>query len=258
MFNLFKKRAKKPKRKSSAFQYEPFQNRSSLKNTKLESAKDKKIPDNSFDTDIDEADRLPEEGDDDTTTLSTSISSESKNASKYKSAYENIKMDLGQRVQTPDQMITTRFGEKDNLGIRMRSMSEADSQKVKSGPFEKRAQQSSEPYLRYLFVSAEDARDALLGLNFIHEAEDTGNLICTEPLSFGCYRLTNGKYEAYIGGLQLTLPLWKAARESFAVHNGRIKNEQRPNAKLKSDIEPGVTLSERVTKIREYSQFRTY
>jgi len=257
MFNLLKRRAKKPGRKTPAFRYEPSQNRSSLKNPQSKSAENSKMPDFSSDADVTKANKLDEEGYYDTKSLSTPIASENQTASKYKSVYENIRMDLGQRLQPPEWIMPTRFCEKDNLGIRMRSVIEAGSQKVKSGPFENEAQQTPEPYLRYLFSSAEDARDALLGLNFIHEAEDTGNLICTEPLYFGCYRLKNGKYEAYIGGRQLPLALWRAARESFTVHNGRIKNEQQPDAELNPDNEPGMTLAERVTRIREYSQLNS-
>ncbi len=257
MFDILKRKAKKPKSKTAPFQYESSQNPASLISASVKSDKDKEKSDNSFQADTDEADSSSEKGHDDAKSHSTAIASESENASKYKSAYENIKMDLGQRLQPPDQIVRNRFCEKDNLGIRIRSMTEADSENFKNAPFEKEAQQQFQPYIRYLFTSGEDARDALLGLNFIHEAEDTGNLICTEPLTFGYYRLENGKYEAYIGGRHLTLPFWKAARESFAVHNGRIKNEQRPDTEFNLKYERGMTLSERVTKIREYSQLNS-
>ena len=257
LFDLFKKKAKKPIKKTSPFQYESLQDQTSLKSAYSKPDKDKEMPDNSFQTDIDEANRSSEHVRNKSKNPSTSIYSEDKIALKYKSAYENIKMDLRQRAQPRNQNTPTRFCEKDNLGIRIRSMIEESSQKLKSGPFEKEAQQQPQPYLRFLFASGEDARDALLGLNFIHEAEDTGNLICTEPLTFGCYRQENGKYEAYIGGWQLSLRLWNAAKESFTVHNGRIKNEQRPNAEFNSNIERGKTLSEHVTKIREYSQLNS-
>ncbi len=256
LFDLFKKRAKKQQRKTSILRYESRKNQTSLKNAYMEPDKEKERADDSFQTEIDEAIRS-EEGYKDIKRNSTSISSESKNASKYKSAYENIKINQGQQVQSPDTIQPSRFCEKDNIGIRIRSMIEEDSQKLESGPFEKEVQQLPQPYIRYMFASGEDARDALLGLNFIHEAEDTGNLICIEPLTFGCYRQKNGKYEAYIGGQRLTQRLWKAAKESFAVHNGRVKNEQRPNAEFNSNIERGMTLSERVTKIREYSQLNS-
>ncbi|MDM8541360.1 hypothetical protein QUF90_09745 [Desulfococcaceae bacterium HSG9] len=228
-----------------------------LKKTHKKPHRDKKLPDNSSLTDIDGADRSSEDGLDDTENLSTLISSGSENGSKYKSAYENIIMDQKRRVLPPDQNRTNRFFEKNNIGIRIRSMIEKSSQNLKIELFEKEVRQQFQPYIRYLFANAEDARDALLGLNFIHEAEDTGNLICTEPLTFGCYRQQNGKHEAYIGGWQLTPRLWKAAKESFTVHNGLIKNEQRPDAEFNSNTKRGMTLSERVTKIREYSQLNS-
>ena len=241
LFNLFKKRAEKPQRNTSALQYEPF------KSASAQPDKDKELPDNALLTDMNGTDRSSEEG----------IASESQNGLKYKSAYENIIMDQGERVLPPNQIKPPRFCEKDNLGIRIRSMIEKDSQNLKIKPFEKEAQQQFQPYIRYLFISAEDARDALLGLHFIHEAEDTGNLICNEPLTFGYYRQQNGKHEAYIGGWHLTPRLWKAAKESFTVHNGQIKNEQRPDADFSLKSERGMTLSKRVTKIREYSQLNS-
>ena len=261
MFDLFKKRTEKPQSNTSASQYEPFQNRASLKSESVQPDqapdKDNVKPDNALLTDMNRTGKSSEEGLDDTENLSRSIASESQNSLKYKSAYENIIMDQRQRERPSGQNRPTRFLEKNNMGIRIRSMTEKDTQNLKIKPFEQEGRQQFEPYIRYLFASAEDARDALLGLDFIYEAEDTGNLICTEPLTFGCYRQQNGKHEAYIGGWHLTLPLWAAIKESFAAHNGQIKNEQRPNDEFGLKSERGMTLSERVTKLREYSQLNS-
>jgi hypothetical protein len=85
-----------------------------------------------------------------------------------------------------------------------------------------------DPYVMYLFDRAEDARAALLELPCIHEARDTGSLICTEVLIFGYYANEQGKFEALVGGDDLTVELWEQAKASFEKHGGRRKNDLAP------------------------------
>jgi len=88
--------------------------------------------------------------------------------------------------------------------------------------------QKFEPYVLSEFDRMEDARRALLDLDCIHEAKDTGGLICTRTLIFGCYEREDGTYEAIVCGDDLSPELWASAKESFSRHNGRLKNEQEP------------------------------
>lgn len=85
-----------------------------------------------------------------------------------------------------------------------------------------------DPFVMYVFNRPEDARAALLELPCIHEAQDTRNLVCSEVLTFGYYRTTEGPYEALVCGADLTHELWAQAHDSFARHGGRKKNDLEP------------------------------
>jgi len=84
------------------------------------------------------------------------------------------------------------------------------------------------PYTMYLFDRGEDARAALLELPCIHEARDTGNLICTEVLTFGYYANEKGVYEALVCGDDLSYESWEQAKAAFEKHGGRLKNDLAP------------------------------
>jgi len=115
------------------------------------------------------------------------------------------------------------YREKDNLGTR----AEREGQ-VSAYWMTRNVQQKFDPYVLYVFDNAEAARQALLELDCIKVAQDTGNLICTEALWFGCYATESGKWEGLICGADLTHGLWAAAKESFAKHGGQRKNDQEP------------------------------
>ena len=83
-------------------------------------------------------------------------------------------------------------------------------------------------WVLYEFVDGKAAREALLEVDCIHEAADTGNLICTEVLVFGVYQRNDRKYEAVLLGKGLSHERWAAARESFLRHGGRCKSEREP------------------------------
>lgn len=122
------------------------------------------------------------------------------------------------------------LNEKDNMGTRQDTLSLASSYWMA-----RNASQKFEPYVLYTFEKEGDAREALLSLDCIHLAKDTGKLICTETLIFGYYSTDEGRFEAIVCGQDLTHELWEAAKESFARHNGKRKNDQEPDKASKSD-----------------------
>lgn len=122
-----------------------------------------------------------------------------------------------------NQPNTKRYREKDNRGTRHETIDLAGNYWVA-----RNVQQKFDPFALYVFDKEDDARQALLELKCMHLAEDTGKIICTETLIFGCYNRDDGKYEAIVCGDDLTIEVWDAARVSFSKHGGVKKNEQKP------------------------------
>jgi len=115
------------------------------------------------------------------------------------------------------------FYEKDNQAVRIHRLSQADdfwSDYEKWRP--------TIPFLRYVFDTQLQALEALLSVTCIHQAEDTGHLICTEPITMGCYRLINGRYEVFLSGEMLTYNTWSEATEKFSLHRGQYRNQLKP------------------------------
>lgn len=115
--------------------------------------------------------------------------------------------------------------EKDNRGTRH------DTEDIASSYWMTRISQTKkDPFVLYSFDTEKQAKDALLELPCIHEAEDTGKLICTEVLIFGCYKTQKGTCESVICGGDLTHDLWDKARKSFIKHGGKPRGQ--------GDLEP--------------------
>ncbi len=88
--------------------------------------------------------------------------------------------------------------------------------------------QKFDPFILYTFENQTSARQALLTLDCIHEAQDTHQLICTEPMIFGFYPVDNGQYEAILAGESLSHTLWAQAKAAFEKNGGQRKNDQEP------------------------------
>jgi len=114
--------------------------------------------------------------------------------------------------------------ERDNVGTRHDTVGEAMGYWMG----ERRELTRKDPFVLHEFTTAGDAEHALLELPCIHRAEDTANLICTEPLIFGFYQTDEKHWEGVICGNDLTRQLWAQARDSFKKHGGVLKNELEP------------------------------
>jgi len=115
------------------------------------------------------------------------------------------------------------FYEKDCQAVRIHRLSQANdfwSEYEKWRP--------TIPFLRYVFDTQLQALEALLSVTCIHQAEDTGHLICTEPITMGCYRLIDGRYEVFLAGEKLDYKTWSEATEKFSSSCGQYRNQLRP------------------------------
>jgi hypothetical protein len=117
------------------------------------------------------------------------------------------------------------YREQDNRGTRH------DTEDLASSYwFARQSSFKKDPFVLYTFDTEKDAREALLELPCIHVAEDSGKLICTEVLIFGCYRTKEGKYESIVCGDDLSHDLWEQAKASFIKHGGHPRGQ--------GDLEP--------------------
>jgi hypothetical protein len=129
---------------------------------------------------------------------------------------------FGQGAQT-SRGKSTKYKERDNRGTRQESAEQANSYWVArelSGKYD--------PFALYVFANEKDAREALLELECMHIAEDSGKVICTETLIFGHYKTEDGKYEVIVCGDDLSHELWETAKVGFAKYGGTKKGEQEP------------------------------
>jgi hypothetical protein len=143
------------------------------------------------------------------------------------------------------------FKEKDNRGTRQDSRGMATAYWMA-----RNASQKFDPYVLYTFEKEEEACEALLELDCIHTAKDSGKLISTETLIFGHYETEEGKYEAIVCGEDLTHDLWAAAKASFEKHNGKRRNDKEPEKRAKKAPKAKPEKLGKVKFVREDRQQR--
>ena len=91
------------------------------------------------------------------------------------------------------------YKEADNCGTRQDTVDAATAYWMARTQLKKK-----EPFILYSFASESDACASLLELPCIQVAADTGNMICTEVLTFGCYYSSQtSRYEAALCGQEL-------------------------------------------------------
>jgi|GEM_PF-4520094 len=113
--------------------------------------------------------------------------------------------------------------------------------------------QKFDPFVLYVFSSEVGARNALLELDCIHEAKDSGKLICTMPLIFGYYQTEGEQYEAIIAGENLSHDLWRGSKEVFEKHGGRRKNDQEPEKQPVPKTQKTERPKDRAKFVRKYT-----
>jgi len=93
-----------------------------------------------------------------------------------------------------------------------------------------------EPFLLYKFNDETDAVRALMQIECIKIAEDTEELICTEPLIFGYYPVEKGSYEVIFCGESLNNSLFDKVKAVFETNNGEVINEKKTEEKKKEPV----------------------
>jgi len=139
------------------------------------------------------------------------------------------------------------FYERDNRAFRIQRISQANEF---WNEYEK--QRPNTPFLRYVFDNKLQALEALLSVTCIHEAADTGHLICTEPITVGCYRTIDGRYEAFLAGEKLTYKVWSEATEKFSSGSGKYRNQHKPETQERYKRQKSA--SQQVAFKKEYYQ----
>jgi hypothetical protein len=165
---------------------------------------------------------------------------------------------FGKGTDVPKEPESKHFMEKDDMGTRHDTLTKASTYW-----FARISEVKKDPFVIYTFDKGEDAQKALLELPCIRIAEDSHNLICTEVLIYGYYPTEEGKYEAVICGDDLTHELWEKAKESFARHGGKRKNDLEPEkrkAPAAKEKKPEPTKVKFIREDREerYGQIMTY
>ena len=141
--------------------------------------------------------------------------------------------------------------EKDNMGTRLDTKDLA----IAYWMHERKNMERKDPFLLYVFDNMDQAKSALLKLSCIHIAEDSNNLICTEPLIFGYYSISDS-VEAMICGDDLTIDLWEEAKLNFEKFGGKVKNIQKPSAEKQLKTESNNTDLDQVIFLEEDIQNR--
>ncbi len=139
------------------------------------------------------------------------------------------------------------YYEKDNCALRIQRLVDAldfwnDYEKERAGI----------PYLRFAFGTRFQATEALESLSCVHRAKDTGHLVCTEPVTLGCYRTADGSYEVFLAGEQLSPRVWSEAVEKFPAFHGRYRSQHKPDSSPKKTGPQPASRS--VTLKKEYYQ----
>lgn len=108
------------------------------------------------------------------------------------------------------------------------------------------------PVVIFYYPTLEAARHAMLQLPFIHEAADTGELIATEIIEFGCYLNEAGQGEAILCGKGLTLNVWQEAKDRLAAAGGVLHREQKPESQpAPPKVAPALVSATAVKFVRE-------
>jgi hypothetical protein len=114
-----------------------------------------------------------------------------------------------------------KFLARDNMGTRFRDKGHADSH------WNARYLTRSVPFVMFEFQNGELAREAIKRLSFISEADDTGELISTTVVEFGCFE-RDGKGEVVICGDMFSKQNWAEAKEKLGIAGGKLCAEREP------------------------------
>lgn len=137
-------------------------------------------------------------------------------------------------LDTIEPSTTRRWLAQDNLGTRYQDAAHARTVWLASHLT------TYTPVVIYRFPTLDAAHQAITQLSFIHEAADTGELIATEVVEFGCFVNEDGQGEVMICGKGFTLNRWQEAMDKLAAAGGILHREQKPEAQPSATITPAA------------------
>jgi hypothetical protein len=135
------------------------------------------------------------------------------------------------------------YSEADNRGTRFDTFAKS----VGYWTGERFVSKRKDPFVYYTFVNKADARAALLELPYIHEAADSGELICEEIFNFGYFPVLkdmndlnsfSGEIDAFVVGKDFTSDMFDEAHRIFKKHNGRLHSQAKPEPGMQSKKTP--------------------
>jgi hypothetical protein len=118
----------------------------------------------------------------------------------------------------------TKFTESQNMGTRHETFDEADLW------WATMLLEDKGPFLTYTFPTRDEAYAAILEVDYFHLAQDSGKIICSEPLIYGCFPFRDGGWSVEVAGRALSHERWTAARDAFLKHNGSCHTEKPPGS----------------------------
>jgi len=157
--------------------------------------------------------------------------------------------------QTSSQVSGERmYNERDNKGMRVNTFEQSMSYWM----VERMQNTRKDPFVYYVFKNSNDPHKAMLDLPFIHQAADTGKLVCDELFRFGYFPVSNngvftGEYDAFIAGADLTYDQWENIHATFTRYNGTKKNDLEPDKTAKGVSTAGNGNAANVSFVREDS-----
>jgi hypothetical protein len=136
------------------------------------------------------------------------------------------------------------FFQKDNLGTKIPDglFLWAETQRTRKG--------KPIPLIVCEYDNEKDAYNALLKLPFIHIAQDSGELISSEILSYGYYKVNETIYHAAICGWSIRSDLWREAKNILEKSGGNLIDIIEPE--IEADLQDTNEADNRVVFVREY------
>lgn len=123
------------------------------------------------------------------------------------------------------------FTEADNVGTRLETADQATAFWI-ADVRSHNGEYNAPPFVAYRFKDRSTAENAFTSLSFIQRAGDTGSLISTELINFGCYEDPPGVFEVLVYGTGLTPEMHDEAMSKLAASGGNLKDHKEPPQKI--------------------------
>jgi hypothetical protein len=166
-----------------------------------------------------------------------------------------------------DESAEASFTEADNVGTRLETAEKANAFWIASVSAHSKAVEkvhgalhisgaSAPPFVAYKFKDRPTAENAITSLSYITRARDTGNLISTELINFGCYEDPPGVFEVLVFGDGLTPEMYKEAMRKLAASRGTQKDHKEPPQKSARKSVPAAAFPVSFVRTEKKGEFK--